>query len=97
MPASMAAWMVAMLSARSAGPYMPDMPMQPRPKAETCGPVLPSVVYFMVVSPMVRQMTRRYGRTLREFALCDNPAAIAWPVRNFVQYLLSGEARFPLL
>jgi len=23
------AWMVAMLSARSAGPYMPDMPMQP--------------------------------------------------------------------
>ena len=27
--------MVAMLSARSAGPYMPDMPMAPRPMAET--------------------------------------------------------------
>src|SRR5271170_7196399 len=41
-PASSAAWMVAMLSARSAGPYMPDMPMQPRPRAEARGPALPS-------------------------------------------------------
>src|SRR5947209_7978520 len=43
MPASSAAWIVAMLSARSAGPYMPDMPMQPRPRAETSGPVDPSL------------------------------------------------------
>src|SRR3954468_20943013 len=41
MPASSAAWIVAMLSARSAGPYMPDMPMQPRPSAETAGPEEP--------------------------------------------------------
>ena len=26
----------------SAGPYMPDMPMQPRPMAETMGPAVPS-------------------------------------------------------
>ena len=43
MPASSAAWIVAMLSARSAGPYMPDMPMQPSPIAETSGPLLPSL------------------------------------------------------
>jgi hypothetical protein len=34
--------MVAMLSARSAGPYMPDMPMQPSPSALTSGPSAPS-------------------------------------------------------
>ena len=39
--------MVAMLSARSAGPYIPDIPMQPRPIAETGGPARPSVVIFM--------------------------------------------------
>jgi hypothetical protein len=33
---------VAMLSARSAGPYMPDMPMQPSAMAETFGPDEPS-------------------------------------------------------
>jgi len=33
---------VAMLSARSDGPYFPDMPMQPRPRAETVGPWSPS-------------------------------------------------------
>jgi hypothetical protein len=26
-------------SSRSEGPYMPDIPMQPRPMAETSGPV----------------------------------------------------------
>src|SRR4051812_11652315 len=31
-----------MLSASSAGPYMPDMPMHPRPTTETAGPPLPS-------------------------------------------------------
>src|ERR1017187_5193835 len=31
-----------MLSCRSAGPYMPDMPMQPRPRADTVGPLVPS-------------------------------------------------------
>jgi hypothetical protein len=32
-----------MLSARSAGPYAPDMPMQPSPRAATSGPVRPSL------------------------------------------------------
>src|SRR5215510_4026351 len=40
-PASRAAWIVAMLSASSAGPYPPDMPMQPRPTSETGGPLRP--------------------------------------------------------
>src|SRR4051812_26246865 len=31
-----------MLSSSSAGPYKPDMPMQPRPSADTFGPVRPS-------------------------------------------------------
>src|SRR5271155_2461967 len=47
-PASSAAWMVAMLSCRSAGPYMPDMPMQPRPIADTTGPWVPSFRFFIV-------------------------------------------------
>ena len=42
MPASSAAWIVAMLSARSAMPYVPDMPMHPSPRDETTGPVAPS-------------------------------------------------------
>src|ERR1700739_4307488 len=42
MPASSAAWTVAIDSARSAVPYMADMPMRPRPMAETRGPVAPS-------------------------------------------------------
>ena len=37
----MAAWIVAMLSFSSAAPYIPDMPMQPRPIAETSGPFFP--------------------------------------------------------
>src|SRR5262245_26502001 len=30
-----------MLSLRSAGPYVPDMPMAPRPSADTAGPAAP--------------------------------------------------------
>src|ERR1700722_4006355 len=41
-PASTAACKVARLSWRFAGPYIPDIPMQPSPSAETAGPVLPS-------------------------------------------------------
>ena len=33
--------MVAMLSASSAGPYIPDMPMQPRARGNTVGPLEP--------------------------------------------------------
>src|SRR5262245_57037738 len=33
--------MVAMPSASSAGPYPPDMPMQPSPSSETTGPLRP--------------------------------------------------------
>src|SRR6478736_5702510 len=36
--------MVAMLSSRSAGPYMPDIPMQPKPTRDTSGPCSPSRV-----------------------------------------------------
>src|SRR5690242_12468937 len=53
MPASSAAWTVAMLSARSDGPYMPDMPIAPRPRAETVGPVLPRVRVSMGGSSFV--------------------------------------------
>src|SRR5436190_20546486 len=42
-PASRAAWIVAMLSARSAGPYRSDMPMHPSPSSDTSGPVRPSL------------------------------------------------------
>jgi hypothetical protein len=44
MPASSAAWIVAMLSSRSAGPYIPDIPMQPKPTRDTSGPCSPSLV-----------------------------------------------------
>src|SRR5580658_2699493 len=42
MPASSAAWMVAILSGSSLGPYIPDMAMHPRATRETAGPFLPS-------------------------------------------------------
>jgi hypothetical protein len=40
---------VAMLSASSACPYIPDIPMQPSPTAETCGPPFPSVRVCMAL------------------------------------------------
>lgn len=43
--------MVAMDSARSASPYNADMPMQPRPRAETWGPVVPRVRVGIVMHP----------------------------------------------
>jgi hypothetical protein len=39
----------AMLSARSAGPYMPDMPMQPSPSTDTDGPVRPRLILSMAL------------------------------------------------
>jgi len=42
-----AAWIVAMLSASSAGPYMPDIPIHPRPIADTVGPLDPSWCVFI--------------------------------------------------
>src|ERR1035441_3258708 len=47
MPASMAAWMVEMLSASSLGAYMPDMPMQPSARADTGGAPAPSGLVIM--------------------------------------------------
>ncbi len=44
--------MVAMLSPRSAGPYMSDMPMAPSPIAETSEPVVPNFKRFMA-SPLL--------------------------------------------
>src|SRR5947209_20314740 len=51
MPAARAAWIVASLSCSSAGPYMPDFPMQPRPTGMTVGPLLPSVRGVRVSPP----------------------------------------------
>src|SRR3954454_19544392 len=51
MPASSAAWIVAMLSSRSAAPYEPDIDMAPRLRAETAGPVAPRFLVCMVVLP----------------------------------------------
>ncbi|MGX1269838.1 hypothetical protein RKD18_003032 [Streptomyces phaeoluteigriseus] len=42
--------MVATDSARSASPYNADMPMQPRPRAETWGPAVPRVRVCVVFS-----------------------------------------------
>jgi len=55
-PASIAAWMVATLSASSVAPYIPDIPMQPSPKGNTEGPVAPS---FTVLSRVVIAGLRR--------------------------------------
>src|SRR5579885_229149 len=46
--------MVAMLSLSSDWPYMPDMPMQPRDKGNTCGPALPSWRNLLRVSAGMR-------------------------------------------
>src|SRR5690242_5266939 len=64
MPASMAAWMVAMLSASSLGPYMPDIPMQPKASGETCGPASPSVMAgdFTIWAASVSDERRVPGR-----------------------------------
>src|SRR5450432_1581811 len=51
-----------MLSALSAGPYMPDMPMQPRPSGETTGPVEPSERAITVSSSVFRCATGRDTR-----------------------------------
>src|SRR4051794_1332847 len=51
MPASSAAWIVAMLSSRSAAPYEPDIDMAPRLRAETAGPVVPRFLVCMFVLP----------------------------------------------
>src|SRR6266542_82538 len=53
-PASSAAWIVAMLSASSAGPYRSDIPMHPSPIADTSGPFLPSLRTFIDVPPRPR-------------------------------------------
>src|SRR5438270_643880 len=74
MPASSAAWIVAMLSVRSAGPYMPDMPMAPRPIAETTGPLLPRRRCCMVSSLFVQPgAKRRHG-----VALAQGGSGIGW-------------------
>src|SRR5581483_10628908 len=49
MPSSRARWSVAMLSASSTGPYVPDMPMHPRPIAVTSGPARPRRFVFSIL------------------------------------------------
>src|SRR4029077_21270539 len=68
MPASTADCRVARLSLRSAGPYIPDMPMQPRPTVETIGPDLPSGTCFMAGTPTTG------GRCKRVQVLCGSPS-----------------------
>ncbi|MGC3999425.1 MAG: hypothetical protein QM767_19090 [Anaeromyxobacter sp.] len=53
-PASSAAWMVAIDSASSAGPYMPDIPMQPRASGNVRSPEAPSERCGMVVVVMAQ-------------------------------------------
>src|SRR5437588_2974025 len=65
MPASRAAWIVAMLSVRSARPYVPDLAMQPRPTADTEGPSRPRIVFLMhriFPDPSARQESRPCAR-----------------------------------
>src|SRR5436853_949930 len=65
MPASRAAWIVAMLSVRSARPYVPDIAMQPRPTAGTEGPSRPRIVFLMhriFPDPFARQESRPCAR-----------------------------------
>src|SRR3954469_2518204 len=57
MPASIAAWMVAMLSPSSVGPYRSDIPMAPSPSADTRGPEAPSALVFMTL-----RMRRSHAR-----------------------------------
>src|SRR3990167_7193329 len=51
MPRSKARCSVAMDSASSAGPYTPDMLMQPRPIGETLNSVVPNWRYSMRLPP----------------------------------------------
>ncbi len=44
--------MVAMLSSRSAAPYMPDMPMHPKPTAETTGPAAPNCLLGCIAATL---------------------------------------------
>src|SRR5579863_8334298 len=67
----MAAWMVAMLSFSSAAPYMPDMPMQPRPMAETSGPFFPNRRICIGIARLVaRHEQMKFGRQ-RNHVNCD--------------------------
>ncbi len=56
MPASSAAWIVAMLSRRSAGPYIPDIPMQPNPIRETSGPLSESLIVIAPPESCLQQL-----------------------------------------
>src|SRR5690348_13775991 len=52
--------MVAMASWRSAGPYVPDIAMQPRPIAETSGPLFPSLRVCIAATSL--PLCRRYPK-----------------------------------
>src|SRR5580700_4521290 len=58
--------MVAMLSARSAWPYMPDIPMHPRPSRETCGPVEPSCTMAFMVADGRSRLRPGESRSMTE-------------------------------
>src|SRR5690606_41781642 len=79
----MAAWMVARLSASSAAPYIPDIPMHPSPRGKTSGPVAPSFTFvrFVIFEPpfdvdpkrvKLMQPTNRMN-TEHERELCARP------------------------
>src|SRR5712691_913008 len=59
--------MVAMLSASSAGPYTPDMPISPRPSRDTRGPPAPSE------TSSIRTSSTRERPALRPFIHDDAP------------------------
>ena len=58
-----------MLSPSSAGPYRSDIPMQPRPSADTVGPPVPSV--RVVISHPPRSPAATMADALTDFSLCQ--------------------------
>src|SRR5215469_17441010 len=82
-----------MLSARSAGPYMPDIPMQPSPRAETRGPAAPnrqyrtgkllSYCWIHCIGVEGLETTKNHSRSRRRFsthalrALARRPSLVA--------------------
>ena len=61
-------WIVAMLSASSAAPYMPDIAMQPSPTAKSRGPSFPSERVRFMPSDSPPALARLATRTRRRAA-----------------------------
>src|SRR3954447_22413902 len=72
--------MVAMLSASSLGPYIPDMLMHPSATSDTTGPAAPScLVLICPLDIIIIQNIRPLAETLRAVP-CNQPGAHRVPV-----------------